>query len=56
METVSTEQDTPTEKRARHAERIRLMKISVMVFAGLVAFQLMLWGLDYTGVISLSAV
>lgn len=55
MESVSPKQDTPTEEHARHAERVRLMKISVMVFAGLVVFQLTLWGLDYIGAISLSA-
>jgi hypothetical protein len=49
------EQDTAAGARARHTERIRLMKISILVFAVLAGLQLILWGLDYSGVLSLSA-
>lgn len=41
------------EKDDRHQERMRTMLISLQVFSGLVVIQLILWGLDYAGVVSL---
>lgn len=38
----------------RYAERIRLMQVSLIVFGALVGVQLLLWSLEYMGVVSLS--
>lgn len=38
----------------RHAERMRLMQMSLIVFGALVGVQLLLWSLKYMDVVSLS--